>query len=248
MAEQDFPSPFGVPADANPPASNPDAPARKSRSRTTTACNACRARRTKCDRRRPTCGYCRNRELECHFEQSQTSSASRVETELAAINRRLYYIASSLHAAYPIHPHQQPSPVVDPDDQSHTESHAVTGVERSPFQLLVTDCMMEVLGLGPVFAQELVRLERGMAPSAAIGHAARLRFIQQQQALAALDAFSAHVHVWYPILRPGFSERYIRVLSGPLTPGPESCLVLAVAAVGALAQEDHQSGQEHYHN
>ncbi|KAK4033101.1 hypothetical protein C8A01DRAFT_50263 [Parachaetomium inaequale] len=240
MAEQDVPSPFGVPADANPPASNPDAPPRKSRSRITMACNACRARRTRCDRRRPACGYCRNRGLECYYEQSQTSSASRVEAELAAINRRLDYIASSLHAAHPTQPHhQQPSPVVDADDQSHAESHAVIGVERSPFQLLVTDGMMEVLGLGPGFARELVGLERGIAPLAGVGHAARLRFIQQQQALAALDAFSAHVHIWYPILRPGFSERYISVLSGPLAPGPESCLVLSVAAVGALAQEDH---------
>ncbi|KAK3301803.1 uncharacterized protein B0T15DRAFT_323815 [Chaetomium strumarium] len=242
MADQDQPSPFGVESDqANPPARKADGPP-KSRSRTTTACNACRVRRTRCDRRRPACGYCRNRGLECYYEQSQTSSASRVEAELAAINRRLDYITSSLHAAHSSHPHpQQPvSPAVDPDDQSHAESsHAVTGVERSPFQLLVTDCMMEVLGLGPGFARELVRLERNTAPSAGIGHAARLRFIQQQQALAALDAFSAHVHIWYPILRPGFSERYISVLSGPLTPGPESCLVLAVAAVGALAQEDH---------
>jgi hypothetical protein len=171
-----------------------------------------------------------------------------VEAELAAINRRLDYITSSLHAgvhvaAHPSHPQPHSSDTVDPDpdDQSHAESsQAVTGVERSPFQLLVTDCMMEVLGLGPGFARELVRLERNTAPSAGIGsHAARLRFIQQQQALAALDAFSAHVHIWYPILRPGFSERYISVLSGPLTPGPESCLVLAAAAVGALAQKDH---------
>ncbi|KAG7289943.1 hypothetical protein NEMBOFW57_006320 [Staphylotrichum longicolle] len=97
---------------------------------------------------------------------------------------------------------------------------------------------MEVLGLGPSFARELVVLERGIAPHAGIGHAARLRFIQQQQALAALAAFSAHVHIWYPILRPGFSERYISVLSGPLAASPESCLVLSVAAVGALVQED----------
>ena len=127
---------------------------------------------------------------------------------------------------------------MDDQSQSHAESLAVTGVERSPFQLLVTDCLMEVLGLGPGFAQELVGLERNIAPHVGVGHAARLRIIQQQQALAALDAFSAHVHIWYPILRPGFSERYIRILSGPLAAGPETCLVLSVAAVGALAQED----------
>ncbi|KAK3899971.1 hypothetical protein C8A05DRAFT_17674 [Staphylotrichum tortipilum] len=248
MAEQDVPaSPYGgAPEDANLPAQDPDAPPRKSRSRATTACNACRARRTRCDRRSPTCSYCRTRGLDCQYEQSQTSAASRVEAELAAINRRLDYIANSLQAAQPTHPpppahHQQPSPVVDAENQSHADSNAtqaVTGVERSPFQLLVTDCMMEVLGLGPGFARQLVLLERGITPRTRVGHAARLCFLPQQQALAALDAFSAHVHIWYPILRPGFSERYLRVLTGPLAPGSESCLVLAVAAVGALGLED----------
>lgn len=101
--------------------------------------------------------------------------------------------------------------------------------------------MMAVLGLGPGFARELVKLERS-SPHLAVVNAPRLRFIQQQNALAALSAFSAHVHIWYPLLRPGFSERYIRVISGPLGPGPESCLVLAVAAVGALVQQDHALG------
>ena len=133
---------------------------------------------------------------------------------------------------------------MDAETQSHADSlasQAVTGVERSPFQLLVTDCMMEVLGLGPGFARELVRLERAITPPHArvhVGHAARLCFLPQQQALAALDAFSAHVHIWYPILRPGFTERYVSVLSGPLAPGSDSCLVLSVAAVGTLALED----------
>ena len=79
MAEQDVPSPCGVvPADdANAPAPNLDGSPTKSRSRAFTACNACRARRTRCDRRSPACGYCRTRGLDCHYEQNQTSSASR---------------------------------------------------------------------------------------------------------------------------------------------------------------------------
>ncbi|KAK4143408.1 uncharacterized protein C8A04DRAFT_12384 [Dichotomopilus funicola] len=250
MAGPDVPaSPYGAPEDANPPAPGPDAPPRKSRSRAITACSACRTRRTRCDRRSPACTYCRTRGLDCQYEPSQTSAASRVEAELAAINRRLDYITNSLQAGQPAHPPppppphcQQLSPVVDAENQSHADSNAsqaVTGVERSPFQLLVTDCMMEVLGLGPGFARELVLLERSITPRRArVSHAGRLCFLPQQQVLAALDAFSAHVHIWYPILRPGFSERCLSVLTGPLAPGSESCLMLAVAAVGALALED----------
>lgn len=54
---------------------------------------------------------------------------------------------------------------------------------------------------------------------------------------SALAAFFQHVHIWYPILSPGFSEQYFRIISGPLIPSPDSCLVLLVAAVGLLAQE-----------
>lgn len=162
-----------------------------------------------------------------------------MEDELAAIHRRLDFIASSLPTVH------QPSTAVSdhgPSTNSNGDNHtnAVTGKERSPFQLLLTDCMMAVLGLGQGFARELVRLERSGRHG--LGNTPRLHFLQQHNALAALDSFSAHVHIWYPLLRPGFSERYIRVISGPLVPGPESCLVLAVAAVGALAQQDHALG------
>ena len=120
-------------------------------------------------------------------------------------------------------------------------THGFTNQEKSPFQLLGTDCMMAILGLGPSFTQELAKIERD-APSVGLGHAPRLQIIQQQQALGALAAFSAYVHVWYPILRPGFSERYLAIISGSLKPSPESCLGLLVAATGILAQQDHALG------
>lgn len=162
-----------------------------------------------------------------------------MEDELAAINRRLDYIVGSLPVTHQpsIAPSDQ-GPHTNKDQNDHADT--VTGKERSPFQLLLTDCMMAVLGLGPGFARELVRLER--SGQQGHGNTPRLRFIQQHNALAALGSFSAHVHIWYPLLRPGFSERFIHVISGPLVPGPESCLVLAVAALGALVQQDHALG------
>lgn len=60
---------------------------------------------------------------------------------------------------------------------------------------------------------------------------------------SALAAFFENVHIWYPILSPGFSEEYFRIISGPLMPSPDSCLVLLVAAVGLLAHEIVSHGE-----
>lgn len=52
----------------------------------------------------------------------------------------------------------------------------------------------------------------------------------------ALASFSEHVHVWYPIFRPDFSDQYFRIISGPLSPSPETCVTLLVATIGLVAQ------------
>ena len=97
--------------------------------------------------------------------------------------------------------------------------------------------MMVTLGLEPQFMQHLLAHERANPPTGTSG-SSTLRIIQHEEAFRALSAFSEYVHIWYPILRPGFSDHYIRTISGPLSPGPESFLVLLVAAIGVLAQND----------
>lgn len=62
---------------------------------------------------------------------------------------------------------------------------------------------------------------------------------------SALAAFSEQVHVWYPILRPGFSEQFFRIIQGPLSPSPDSCLVLLVAAIGCLALSSTSDSELH---
>lgn len=123
-----------------------------------------------------------------------------------------------------------------PNDQDD-----LTDLEKSPFQLLGTESMMTVLGLEPGFAAELHAVERKTTPAADMTPP-RLRIVQQQAAMGALAAFSSHIHVWYPIIQPGFSERYVRTISGPLHPSPESCMILLVAATGFLALQDPTTG------
>lgn len=99
---------------------------------------------------------------------------------------------------------------------------------------------MITLGLEPHFFQSLIALERANPPVDVTGGSS-LRIIQRDDALRALSVFSAHVHIWYPIFRPGFSDYYLRTISGPLEPGPDSCLVLLVAEVGTLVQNNSSS-------
>ncbi|OIW29512.1 hypothetical protein CONLIGDRAFT_680356 [Coniochaeta ligniaria NRRL 30616] len=252
-------------ADATPPSPSPaspaeDAPRRKTRTRMSTACGACRGRRTKCDGRRPACGYCRTRGFECQYESTLRGPTSRVEAELAAINQRLDHITRLLPSGDPADERPGPGPCINGHQQAYTDvdhaqanvahhvltSQDFTSQEISPFQLLGSESIMEILGLGRDFGRELLRLERDA--SAAVvglpGNAPRVRMMQQQQALEALAAFSTYIHVWFPVLRPGFSDRYFRVISGPLMPGPESCLVLMVAAVGSVARQDPVLGHD----
>lgn len=62
----------GSTSDHNSESRVPSRP-KKTRNRTTTACNVCRARRTKCNSQRPACGYCHAHGLDCEYEQPARS-------------------------------------------------------------------------------------------------------------------------------------------------------------------------------
>jgi hypothetical protein len=59
---------------------------------------------------------------------------------------------------------------------------------------------------------------------------------------SALASFSTHIHGWYPIFRPGFSEYYFSVISGPLIPSPETCMTLMATAIGLAASSSGNPG------
>ncbi|RDL40565.1 Uncharacterized protein BP5553_00544 [Venustampulla echinocandica] len=208
----------------------------KTRTRNAIACDTCRSRRTKCDSRRPSCSYCRSRGIDCHYQPAVEAPASRFEVELAAINQRLDHLTNLLSSS-PSHSYPHASHGSANSDDTREQ---FSDQENTPFKLLSTRRMMGVLGLEEDIADELVRMERKPLALNNPG-SSRLYIVQHQQAVCALAAFSEHIHIWYPILGTGFSEQYFRIISGPLIPSPESCLVLLVAAIGLLAQETVQN-------
>lgn len=66
-------------------AENAAAPRRKARPRATTACSTCRSRRTRCDNRKPSCGFCRNHGLSCHYDEVAQQPRSRYTNLLYAL-------------------------------------------------------------------------------------------------------------------------------------------------------------------
>ncbi|KAF5250101.1 hypothetical protein FANTH_4654 [Fusarium anthophilum] len=70
------------------------------KSRGVTACQKCRTRKTRCDNRRPTCGFCLKRRLTCVYpEEEGTGSVSGAEI-LQAIHH-LTQIVENQHSAHP---------------------------------------------------------------------------------------------------------------------------------------------------
>ncbi|KAL5345680.1 hypothetical protein ACLOAV_009434 [Pseudogymnoascus australis] len=172
-------------------------------------------------------------------DEKEVCHCVRYEVELSTIYQRLDYLTSILKGSSSPRPQRETSGAVE----SAATREELTDFGNTPYKLLNTRRMMGALGLGEDIADELTRLER--MPLVALGSAgtSRLCIVQHHQAASALAAFFENVHIWYPILSPGFSEEYFRIISGPLIPSPNSCLVLLVAAVGLLAQEIVSHGE-----
>ncbi|KAK1143509.1 hypothetical protein N8T08_006315 [Aspergillus melleus] len=203
------------------------------RKRTTLACDACRARRTKCDSQRPACRYCQTHGVVCIYQEPPLEPPSRVEEELHAVNNRLDQLISLVLPAQP-----------------RTEYENLVDEEDSPFdlpsKLLGNSSIMKMLGLDANFTQILVRGELTIESKGHVNQGTRMLIVRHQDTVNALAAFSARVHIWYPILPSEFSDEYFRVLSGCLLPSSETCLALLVAAIGLVIEEDEASSSTPY--
>ncbi|KAH7085268.1 putative C6 transcription factor, partial [Paraphoma chrysanthemicola] len=215
-------------------------PSRRIRKRNHIACDACRARRTRCDSARPSCSYCSSHGIECQYPDAPSQAPSRVELELGTINERLDHLTNLLTA---VSNNAGRNQMLDGVSPRQDELEILSDEEKAPFELLGSRSMMQVLGLGPEFITELVMLERA-PPTRGLRPPSRFCIVQTEQAINSLAAFSAHVHIWYPIFRVGFSEKYLHTISGPLVPSADSCIVLLVAAIGSWLQSDRHFASE----
>ncbi|KAL4863627.1 hypothetical protein BDV12DRAFT_201884 [Aspergillus spectabilis] len=182
-----------------------------------TSCTQCRNRKRKCDKRRPTCTCCAERNLECMYA-SPTSDVppSPLVQELASIRERLDYIRDTVNRTktqdYLHDPIKLPV--------QHAACITIFG-NKSP-------SLMQMVGLGPTLPSLLYRLERRARPVLDIIQGQKLVYLSDETIAALLHSFYTKVQLCYPVLHPTFTEQLFAAKSYGFPSSVNSCLCLLV--------------------
>jgi Fungal Zn(2)-Cys(6) binuclear cluster domain len=201
------------------------------RKRANTACQVCRARRTKCDNKKPACSFCERVGAKCI---SSSVDLSAFDPASLKILERLDQLEERL-----LSQQQQQS-----QSASLTDA-AVPSQPRSQFHSLSTN-VEDVLSW-PVFEGrfdthlDLKSLLRRIPPDAAVQSPVSETHgvsngSDSRMELELLDAFLQHVHVKNPILdEAGIRQMVYRINLEGFGWDAESCLVLIIYALGTIA-------------
>ncbi|KAM5350936.1 hypothetical protein ACJ41O_003659 [Fusarium nematophilum] len=211
------------------------------KTRGATACEKCRLRKTKCDNRRPSCGYCLKRHIHCVYpDDNETGSVTGADI-LQAINK-LTRLVESQHQHQYDHPqaHSTPAQVVSPSlswphsTSQHQEAlhyepdnpprHAATraqGVES----ILEWRIFASERPIPCLFAQRNPLDERNYPlPDTSYSQLARLE-----------SKYIDHVHFKNPILDLGeLHQMMLHVAENGLDWSTRTCLVTIVCAIAAI--------------
>ncbi|KAL4882053.1 hypothetical protein BJY04DRAFT_217746 [Aspergillus karnatakaensis] len=199
------------------------------RKRAVTACQVCRARRTKCDQKKPRCSFCEQSGAECISDPAAPSSfdpaSLAILERLGVLEQKLDSMqlpAGSRNAQDPI----TPSPVSQstitllPSTASLLPGNLETvlawpALQRSVSHLLQTP--------GPKARQPL-------PPNPILGDELNPSSTQEY-----LDSFFKYVHIKNPVLDATHSRNLVQrvSLTGPAWDA-ESCLALLICANGAI--------------
>ncbi|KAH6681338.1 hypothetical protein B0J14DRAFT_613334 [Halenospora varia] len=190
-----------------------------SRKRAVTACQVCRARRTKCDQKKPSCSFCESIGAECN---SDPASQSTFDPASIAIIERLDHLQRKLDTI---------SQVSLLDSTLSSSAKTVPAYHPRPLGNFLPENLTAIVKW-PVFQSlnlPLVPTPNQCTPS-----------ISEELHLAAcnqwLDAFFRHDHCKNPVLDEQSTRRLVRrICQEGVGWDSESCLVLLVCANGALA-------------
>lgn len=204
------------------------------RKRANTACQVCRARRTKCDNKKPSCSFCEKVGAKCI---SSLVDLSAFDPASLKILERLDELEEKLLSHQSIQPNQLRQASSVPDD--------ATPVQSGPqFHVLYTGAV-DVLSW-PVFEGRfdahldtkslLRRIPLDVVASPASESWTSVGDSDSNNGLRLLDAFLQHVHVKNPIL----DEVKVRHMAHRTNLDgfgwdAESCLVLIIYALGTIA-------------
>jgi hypothetical protein len=205
------------------------------RKRANTACQVCRARRTKCDNKKPSCSFCLKVGARCISSPVDLSSfdpaSLRILERLDELEERLL-------------PHKQPSQSPQFFQTSILPSETTTSPPSSPFHAICIG-VVDVLSW-PVFEGRYVahldtkallrRIPLGAVASPSSDSYTSIEESDHNNGLKLLDAFLQHVHVKNPILDETKVRQMVhRTNLDGFGWDAESCLVLIIFALGTIA-------------
>lgn len=234
------------------------------RKRANTACQVCRARKTKCDNRKPSCSYCLSVGATCiqspvdlsSFDPASLKILERLD-ELEGLLREtrggLAPDASSYDEA--ILPTQSPELSRNIGSMPGLET---AGVQDVSLRSILPE-KAESLLLWPVFQNQSLHTSSVSSPFLPLQHpspsslALDLLLDGEAQGInALLDRFFTHVHCKNPILQEAPTRRLVaNMVFDGADWSPQSCLALVICALGKLAtpfnsREDTKPGSAAY--
>ncbi|KAL2841018.1 hypothetical protein BJY01DRAFT_217930 [Aspergillus pseudoustus] len=207
------------------------------RKRAVTACQVCRARRTKCDQKKPRCSFCESTGAECVSEPAGLSSfdpaSIAILERLDGLDRKLDSIQREKITAETQTP-ANPSPVSNQDAISPTQIPLAENLLPGRLEAVLAWPIFQGSAFPLPTDRELLtpgpRLP--IAPQPILGDELNASATQEY-----LHIFFNHVHIKNPVLEEGYTRRLVRRIS---IEGPgwdaESCLALLICANGAIAR------------
>jgi hypothetical protein len=235
---------FGAAFSGAPPLNTPGSQAKRRpaprgtaaypRKRANTACQVCRARRTKCDNKKPSCSFCERVGAKCI---SSPTDLSAFDPASLKILERLDELEDRLLSQQSSQSHQPRQDSLLPDGTTPIQ----TG---SQFHVLCIS-LVDVLAW-PIFESRfdahldtkslLRRIPLDAVASPSSDSYTSVGELDSNNGLKLLDAFLQHVHIKNPILDEASVRQMVhRTNFDGLGWDAESCLVLIIYALGTIA-------------
>ncbi|KAG2416184.1 hypothetical protein HFD88_007377 [Aspergillus terreus] len=224
---------------------NPRGTAAYPRKRAVTACQVCRARRTKCDNRKPSCSFCLKVGAQCIQSAVDLSSfdpaSIKILEQLGELKGAVEKCQSAIETLGSV---VAPAGVSTTVDFNYSPAQTLSDIDRARLLPLPIEalCQSPILDLPPV-TREWEGLSSTSAATDA-GATLSLDNLEPQLTRPLLDRFFQYVHVKNPVLDEPRTRRLVaHFCAEGLDWSPESCLALLVLALGATATPFEPPGQ-----
>ncbi|RHZ66734.1 transcription factor domain-containing protein [Aspergillus thermomutatus] len=200
------------------------------RKRAVTACQVCRARRTKCDNLKPSCSFCLKVGAKCIQSPVDLSSYDPASLRiLERLDEIEQHILRSQHDVTDFPPKSPQNVRLTSTVTSKVEPVDPARVLVQPLENVL---QWQCLGLDPTTPGTQEQLSQAWSDTTNLPAVD----LNAQFTGSAVDRFFTHVHVKNPILNERETRRLItRISMHGIDWSPDSCLALLVCALGTLA-------------